>query len=47
MAMHDMAVLCAGVYCMSMHGMDVPGGKKPIFSAHLRKKRQFFPIICR
>ncbi len=20
-----------------MHGMDVPGGKKPIFSAHLRK----------
>jgi hypothetical protein len=35
--MHDMAVLCVGVYCVSMHGMDVPGGKKPIFSAYLRK----------
>jgi hypothetical protein len=37
MAMHGMVMLCADVYCVSMHGMDVPGGKKPIFSAHLRK----------
>jgi hypothetical protein len=45
--MHDLAVHSAGMYCLSMHGMYVPGGKKPIFSAHLRKNRQFFPIICR
>jgi hypothetical protein len=45
--LHDMAMLCAGVYCVSMYGMDVPGGKKPIFSAYLRKNHQIFPIICR
>jgi hypothetical protein len=27
-AMHDIAVQRSGVYCVSMHGMDVPGGKK-------------------
>jgi hypothetical protein len=42
MAMHDIAVHCAGMYCLSMHGMEVPGGKKPIFSAHLRKKTPIF-----
>jgi hypothetical protein len=45
--MHDMAMHSTGVYCVSMHSMDVSGGKKPIIGAHLRKKRQFFPIICR
>jgi hypothetical protein len=44
--MHDIAVQCAGVYCVIMHGMDMPGGKKPICNANLRKKSQFFPIIC-
>jgi hypothetical protein len=42
MAMHDIAVPFTGMYCLSMHGMDVPGGKKPIFSAHLRKNANFF-----
>jgi hypothetical protein len=41
-AMHDFAVQCAGMYCMSMHGMDVPGGKKPVYSANLRKKNNIF-----
>jgi hypothetical protein len=27
-AMHDVTVHIAGIYCGSMHGMDVPGGKK-------------------
>jgi hypothetical protein len=40
--MHDIAVQCAGVYCVSMHGMDVLGGKKPIYSANLRKKKPIF-----
>jgi hypothetical protein len=39
-AMHDIAVHCTRVYCVSMHSMDVSGGKKPIFSAHLRKKKK-------
>jgi hypothetical protein len=39
--MHDIAVQCAGVFCVSMHGMDVPGGKIPIYSANLRKKPIF------
>jgi hypothetical protein len=39
--MHEIAVQCAGMNCVSMHGMDVPGGKKPIYSANLRKKPIF------
>jgi hypothetical protein len=44
-AVHDVACMmwpCAGVYFVSMHGMDVPGDKKPIYSANLRKKANFF-----
>jgi hypothetical protein len=40
-AMHDIAVQWAGVYCVSMQSMDVPGGKKTIYSADLRKKTIF------
>jgi hypothetical protein len=42
--MHDIAVQCVGMYSVSMHGMDVPGGKKPIHSANLRKKANFFQL---
>jgi hypothetical protein len=36
MVMHEVAVHSAAcTYCVSMHGMDVPGGKKPIFGAEL------------
>jgi hypothetical protein len=30
-AMHDVGVHSVGVYCKSLHSMDVPGGKKTIF----------------
>jgi hypothetical protein len=40
--MHDIAVQCAGVYCVSMHGMDVPGGKKTIYNANSRKKFSYY-----
>jgi hypothetical protein len=41
MAVHDMGMHNVGVYCVGMYGMALPGGKKLMFDAHLRKKANF------
>jgi hypothetical protein len=33
---------CIAGVLHDMHGMDVPGGKKPIFGVHLGKKTTIF-----